>query len=260
MKKFKLAFIIILGVAAFWGALYWLLFTDDKKVIYKGEYKDKTVKVYEITHLGFSSNTFTHTIKYDDLKPIPIDWSSTDNRGIPYDDSVFGTATPLYIDKSYKYNNDVNYDDNKGETLLYISNKDYSEKDYLLCEDFFKNNWLAVQKEIFKNYSGFPNHIIGIIHGDRQDFIKIFKGNFESDFFNLTITPDGEIILGKESNIMMLQNSGLSDKVQMPGKIILKKSNEVGYSPNYDTFKDKNGKTINDYFKIVNENNVTPQR
>ena len=91
------------------------------------------------------------------------------------------------------------------------------------------------------------------MYGDREDFIKVFKGIYDHNFFNLTVFPDGEIVLSKESNMMELNNSGLSNKVQMPGKIILKNKNEGDYAPDYKNFKDKYNKYINDYYRFIDK-------
>ncbi len=253
MKKIK---IIVLIVASFFTviiALYWLMAKDSITVIYKGEYKNKPIKVKQIAKPGFSSNRITHSVQYGDLKPIYIDAHSTDLRGVPYDDSVFETIKPIYIDTGNKYNNEIFYDSFHTITLLYISKNDFTKKEYLEYEDFFKNDWLRVQNELTNQPYGFSTRIIGVVYGDRKDFIKTFSGTYENKKFNLTIAPDGEVNLSSDENTMFMQNSGFYEKVQMPGRVLLKRHNEVGYSPNYDNFKDKKGKHLNDYFKIEME-------
>ena len=251
MNKNKVISIVIISTLIILGAFYWFLFTDNKNVVYEGTYKNLPIVVKMITKEGFMKKTVYYSVQLGDLKPIAIDWNSTDSRGIPYDNSVFGKTKPIYIDTSYTYENELTFDSFNTITMLYISKKDFSLNEYLAYEDFFKNNWLAVQQELLNRKNGYWTHIVGVVYGDRTDFIKTFTGNFENKLVNLTITPDGEIILSNQSNSLEMQNSGLSNKVQMPGMVIIKKRNEASFSPNYTTFKDKNQKKITDYFNLV---------
>ncbi len=250
MKKFTIVFLIIIVVCGLLGIFYWILFLNNKDTVYKGTYKNKPVVVKLITHEGFIKNTISYTVQLGDLKPIEIDFNTTDTQGVPYDNSIFDSTKSIFIDTSYRYENELAHDVFNIVTMLYISKTNFTLKEYLAYEDFFKNNWLTVQQELLNLKNGFFTHIVGVVYGDKQDFVKVFRGTYESKFFNLTITPDGEINLNMESNSMMLQNSGLSNKVQMPGKIILKKLDGIDTAPNYDTFKDKNEKVLKDYFTI----------
>ncbi|WP_310555869.1 hypothetical protein [Flavobacterium sp.] len=253
MKNFKIIFLVPLVLFASLSLFYWLLFTDSSDVVYRGTYKNEPVVVKAFTKEGFIKNSTYYSVKVGDLKPISIDWNSTDTKGIPYDNSVFGATKPVFIDTSYTYENELTYDSFNEITMLYISKTDFTLKEYLIYEDFFKNNWLTVQNELLKPKNGFFTHIVGVVYGDRKDFIKVFRGSYQNNFYNLTVTPDGEIILSKDSNVMELQNSGFSNKVQMPGKIIIQKVDEMKYSLNYDAFKDKKGKILKDYFCIETE-------
>ena len=250
MKKFKIILLVVIVLGVFLSFFYWVLFTDSHTTMYKGSYKNQKVIVKLVTKEGFIKNTVSHSVQLGDLKPILIDYNSTDARGIPYDNSVFGTLKPVFIDTSYTYQNELTYDSFNIITLLYISKTDFTLKEYLLYEDFFMNNWLNVQDQLLKKENGYFTHIVGVVYGDRKDFVKVFRGTHQNNFFSLTVTPDGEIILSKESNIMELHSSGLSNKVQMPGKIIFQNADAIKNAPDYKNFKDKNGKTLMDYFDI----------
>lgn len=245
-KNYLVLLIIICTVSGF--IIY--LINADKEVIYKGMYKNQKVIVKSITKAGFSTNTIYYSIKLGDLKSINIDYSSTDNRGVPYHDSVFEPIKPVYIDTNFTYQNEITYDSLEDFSILYIAKSVVNEKQYYTYEDFFKNKWPEIQKILKSNKIGFAPHIVGVVYGNREDFIKSFKGPFENKIFDLTISPDGEIILNTTGNTAGMQNSGLSNKIQMPGRFIIKKLNEASYAPNYENFKDTEGKTIYDYFEI----------
>lgn len=253
MKNLKVIALIFLTLCGLLGGLYWFLFTNNDSIVYKGIYKDKPVVVKFITKEGFIRNTYSHSVQWGNLKPIHIDWNSTDIRGVPYDNSMFDASNPIFIDKGEKYQNELTYDNFKITTMLYVRKDSMPLEEYLLYQDFFENNWPEVQQKLLKQENGFYTRIVGMVYGDRKDFIKVFTGVYENKIFDLTITPDGEIVLSRTGNVMLLQNSGLSNKVQMPGKIILTKLNQSNYSPNYDEFKDKSGKTLKDFFTIKTE-------
>ncbi len=251
MKNLKIIGLLLIGFISVFGFLYWFLFTDSTEVLYRGKYNDKSIKVKQITHLGFSTNTYSYSIKYGNLDPIYIDAHSTDNRGVPYDNSVFGAVKPFYFDSSKTYNNEITYDELEEYSMLYISDKDFSKTAYLEYEVFFKNHWKKFQSELAAHNNGFSLKIIGIVYGDRTNFIKTFSGIYENKKFNLTITPDGQIELAEADKPLSLRNSGFENKVQMPGKILLKRKREIGYAPDYKNFTDQYGKHINDYFTVL---------
>ncbi len=253
MKNLKVIALIFLTLFGLFGGLYWLLFSNNDSIVYKGVYKDKPVVVKFITKEGFIRNTYSHSVQWGNLKPIHIDWSSTDTRGIPYDNSMFDASNPTFIDKSEKYQNELTYDSFKVVTMLYVGKDSMPLEDYRLYQDFFKNNWFSVQQKLLDQNNGFYTRIVGTVYGDKQEFTKLFIGIHDNKVFELKITPDGEIILSRQGSTTILEYSGLSNKVQMPGKIILKNLNQRSYSPNYDEFKDKSKKTLKEYFTLKPE-------
>jgi hypothetical protein len=249
MKVFP---IIAISITAIGGLLYWLFTAPSTSTIYTGTFKNDKVVVKEIIKPGIV-HSISHSIKLGNLKHIKIDYSSTDLRGIPYDDSIFTSVKHAFIDKSHAYENELTYDHFKDITMLYISNDDFSEEEYLRYEAFFKEKWMSIQKELSTPPNNFPVMIVGIVYGDQQDFVQEFDGVYEKRKFTLEIRPDGEIILHPTGNTGSMQSSGFNNKVQMPGRILRQRGNEIGYYPNYDTFKDKKGKTIKDYFTIAHD-------
>jgi hypothetical protein len=247
MKVFP---IIALSIIAIGGILYWLFTTPSTSTIYSGTYKNEKVVVKQIVKPGIV-HSISHSVKLGGLKPVKIDYSSTDLEGIPYDDSIFTSVKHAFIDTSHEYENELNYDRFETITMLYISKSDFSEKEYLMYEDFFRNKWMSIQKELSTPSYNFPVKIVGVVHGDQQDFVHEFDGLYEKRKFTLEVRPDGEIILHPTGNTGSMQSSGFYNKVQMPGRILRQRGNEIGYYPNYDSFKDKKGKTIKDYFIIA---------
>ncbi|WP_394999095.1 hypothetical protein [Acinetobacter sp.] len=250
MKNLKIIALISLISCSLLGGLYWLLFSNNDRIVYNGVYKNQPVVVKLITKEGFIRNTYSHSVQWGGLKPIHIDWNSTDTRGVPYDNAMFDASNPLFIDKSHNYQNELTYDNFDVVTMLYVGKDSMPLEEYRLYQDFLKNNWLEVQQKLLNQQNGFYTRIVGMVYGDRKDFIKVFTGVYENKIFDLTIASDGEIVLSRTGNVMLLQNSGLSNKVQMPGKIVLKKENQGNNFPNYDDFKDSKGKTFKDYFAI----------
>jgi hypothetical protein len=241
---------IALSITAVGSILYCLFTAPSTSTIYSGTYKDEKVVVKEIVKPGIV-HSISYSVKLGDLKAVKIDYSSTDLRGIPYDDSIFTSVKHAFIDKSHAYENELNYDRFETITMLYISKRDFSEEDYLMYEDFFRNKWMSIQKGLSTPPNHFPVKIFGVVHGDQQDFIKEFDGLYDKRKFTLEIRPDGEIILHPTGNTGSMQSSGFYNKVQMPGKILRQRGNEIGYYPDYDSFKDKKGMTIKNYFTIA---------
>jgi hypothetical protein len=246
----KLLAIVALSITVAGGILYWLFTAPSTSTIYSGTYKNEKVVVKEIVKPGIV-HSISHSIQLGSLKPVKMNYSSTDLRGIPYDDSIFTSVKHAFIDKSHAYENELNYDRFETITMLYVSKSDFSEKDYLKYEDFFRNKWMSIQKELSTPENPFSVQIVGVVHGDKKVFIKEFDGLYNNEKWTLEITADGVLTLHPTGNTSTMQNSGFYNKVQMPGKILRQRVNEIGYCPNYDLFKDKKGKTIKNYFAIA---------
>jgi hypothetical protein len=123
----KVLAIIALSIAVAGGMLYWLFTTPSTSTIYSGTYKNEKVIVKEIIKPGIV-HIISHSVKLGGLKPVKIDYSSTDLRGIPYDDSIFTSVKHAFIYKSHAYENELNYDRLETITMLYISKKRFLRK------------------------------------------------------------------------------------------------------------------------------------
>ncbi len=247
----KIILLILILLIALAYAFYWLITSNSSVIIYEGAYNNKPVKVRAITTPGFERNILSHSVQYGDLTPVKINYATTDAYGVPYDISVFANSKSTYIDNSYQYQNEQTFDNLNTVSMLYLSKNDFSSEEYIIYEDFFKHHWLKIQQKLLnKDNSYFYTHITGVVHGDRKDFIKIFNGVDENYIVELQITPDGNITLYRTGKNPMFISSGLVNKVQMPGKILQKNADGYPLLINYDTFKDKEGKGIKDYFSL----------
>jgi rRNA processing protein Gar1 len=251
----KIIMLVILGIIVSLILLYKILYRDLTTVMYEGLYKDKKVKVEAILHRGLIMNSSTHKIKLGNLPAINVNWSTTDLRSVPYSDDVFGNADRLYIDTTLAYQQEIVFDDSINASILYLDKKEFSKTDFEMYKDFFKNEWQNVISEMKKKDYQLINYIIGIVHGAKNEFILTFRGSQDGQKYKLEIRADGELVYQNDlpSGGGGITGPGLSSKVQMPGKILYYRPDAYNPVERFKEFKDKNGKTIFDYFTVIKE-------
>jgi hypothetical protein len=249
MLKTPLLIIAILTIVAI--ILNQVLFGKISTLIHEGQFKNKKVIIKEILHKNLIQHRLTQTIKLGNLPTIEVDAFTTDLRGVPYDDAIYYNAKRLYFDTLTHYNNEVDEGiDVVSNTMLYLNPKKFSETDFNEYADFFKTEWLKINNQSPKK-TLFDRQLVGIVYGNSDDFTHIFKGLNDGEMYCLEIKPDGVVSFHEEKGALGFTSSGLSVKVKMPERILY----NVGHKPldYYRSFKDKNGKTLEDFFTILDK-------
>lgn len=250
MKNAKFLLAAVFGIFTVTAIAYWVAFIADVTTVYEGTYKNDRVVVKQTIHSGFVRNTVSHSVQIGRLRPVKIDYSSTDSRGAPYDKAMFELSKPVFIDNSFSYENELVFDSPTTKTMLYLSAANFTPAEYLAYQDFFKNHWLPIQKTLLDRQNGFFTNILGVVYGDKKTFTKVFTGKLDNQNFSLTVYPDGEIVLQKADGPRSELSHGLSKKVQMPGRVIYVMRNQDPSAPDFDTFKDSSGNVLRDYFEL----------
>ena len=227
-----------------------LLSCQSATVIYSGQFKGQEYTLTSIESKGPSTNSFTEKLKLGRLPAVIIDTSTTD-FDVPYSSDVYAGATyiPLPVSQT-PYNNQ--WDRTKGRSsVLYISDKKYSKSEFDQYKDLMISEWPKIDKKFFSDDRSFT-HIIGLVHGDNENFVQTFKAQYQGEPFLITVAPDGIINFFKDDDKRNYQYSGLSERIQMPGKIILLKTDKDKLLTKNELlmFKDDQDKTLADYFTI----------
>jgi hypothetical protein len=249
MLKTPLLIIVILIIVAI--ILNQVLFGKVSTLIHEGQFKHRKVMVKEILHKNLVQHRLTQTIKLGNLPTIEVDAFSTDICGVPYDDAIYHDAKRLYFDTLKHYKNEGKEGiDVVSSTMLYLNPKKFSETDFNEYADFFKTEWLNINNQSPKKML-FNKHLVGIVYGNSDDFKQVFKGNHDGEIYCLEIKPDGVVSFHEEKGALGFTSSGLSVKVKMPERILY----NVGHKPLdfYRNFKDNNGKTLEDFFTILDK-------
>lgn len=226
--------------------------------IKEGTFNGEKYMIQEKEYRGFSTNRLEYRVKLGKRSALPMDASHTDWQPV-YSEEIFGKDPFSYIPElktNYKNSlRDGMQTTSFGYSMLYISPKKNSEKEFEDYKKFFQSEWPKIDNEYSnKPYSRFPK-IMGVVYGEQQNYNKIFKGEFNGEKRMLIVENDGRIrqIIGN-SRDGVETFSNISQMVQMPGKrIYLSKpiSNSHFTLEKLKTFKDKNGKNPTDYFNIV---------
>jgi hypothetical protein len=225
-----------------------VLFGKVHKIIYEGQFKNKKVIIYGVLNKNLVQYFTTYTIKLGDLPTIQIDGLNTDLRGCPYDDALYKDAKRVYFDTTIHYKNDINYDDNLTRgSMLYLNSKKFSATDFDEYADFFKTEWYKINQQLPIKQLG------GIVFGNIGDFKQVFKGVENGEIFCVEVLADGTVLFKEEKGALGFTSLGLSPKVTMPNRILY----NIGNKPMdyYRKFKDENGKSLEDFFTILEKEN-----
>lgn len=236
-----------------------------RSVIHSGTFEGKSYTLTSVESKGFSTNSFTYELKLDRQKAVLIDAHTTE-WGPPYADDLSGTAPRVYIEKQ---NTPYRYQDTTWAlypaTMLYLSPERFSRQAFDACARFMTQVWPDIDKKYANQpYSSF-RQIIGLVHGNQKDFRLTFTGKKEGLTYDLTVEPDGRIQYAPVTQGANYEYSGMSHRVQMPGKRILV-SNQPNAGQVYDglsmaqlsTYRNKKGKVLADYFTLIPDPTPNP--
>lgn len=217
-------------------------------------YKGMPVQLITVSKRDFSTGSIVYGIKIGDHKAVMLDAHSMDLYDRPYSDDIFGNRPRVYADTNNEaYLNSINYDRDVNPSMLYINPEKYSRETFDIYADFFVHQWMAEEKQINKDFPYIKNHIIGVVYGARDDFIKRFYGSNNGIDYVFKISADGVIDYSRDEESLNYEGSGLAQKVEMPGKIIRIKDTLSFTEEKLKRYKDKAGKTMATYFTIICE-------
>lgn len=236
---------------------------EHTKPFYTGTFNGEPYELLSVETKGFSTNSIDYSLKLGELKPVKIDPLTTD-WGPPYADDLYGSARRVYIPTKYTpYRNERDNPQRHPSTMLYLSPKRFSEKDFDRYAAFLKSEWPTIDRQFSRDdYDRFPE-IIGIVYGEQQDFARIFVGRKEGQKYTITIEPDGRIrYMPADTDWPNDEYSGLSEKVQMPGKVIyVATGREAMLTPaQLQTYRDDAGKTLSDYFRLEEKPSLNAEK
>ena len=218
---------------------------------YKGTYQGQPVTVYSREVKGFSTNSITYEVQLGKLPRVKIDAHSTDLYGAPYSEDLFRNVPHQTIQNPVVRQEDTA---TIGETMLYFDPGRFDRAEYDAYADFFKNAWPAINVQINNDYPYLRDQVIGTVWGRQDDFVQYFSGKEADGAYYFDIQPDGTIQYhqgrGPEESTGF-QGSGLAQKVEMPGNIIRIEDTTYFNRAKLRTYKDKMGKSIEDYFTVV---------
>ena len=245
------------------------LSSSSDKVLFEGTYQGAPYTVKSHDTSNFNGTRTDWRLQLDDLPelpvnitrlrgtPVAVDGVVTTDWGPPYSDDLFDGHERVYLSGAPAYNSVGN--DYKtlpqaqhDQTMLYVSEKLSAQqfRRYAAC---MKAEWPRIDKALaFDPATNFP-HIIGLVHGSKQRFVRNFEGLCNGVPHVLRVDPDGFVNLDPSdvANVNHMRHC----KVQMPGKVIA--LHQIYGWQDYKTskaevskFVDSNGKTPGDYFEL----------
>ena len=218
---------------------------------------------------GFSTGSNEERFRLGKLPIINIDAFTTD-WGPPYSNDIFGTTPHCYTAQDIplyrsEEKNAADYEPfEHNYTMLYLSPEEFSKDDYDRYCAFMKSEWPRIDKKYTSTeYDNFP-HIIGLVYARQDDITKTYKGRFKpyptTEPANvhraiLRIQNDGRVEMSDEDESNGIRYSGLSNRVQMPGKRLVLDTNPanggMGSLAVLRTFKDNRGRSPDMDFQVL---------
>lgn len=234
----------ILSLLGLFGCENW-------KAFHTSTFNGETYEVQTMETKGFSTNRIDYALKLGSRKRVVIDALTTD-WGPPYADDLYGGAPRVYINKQHLGYSNADSSGEHRSTMVYLSPKRFSREDFDQYVAFMQQEGAIIdQKFAYREYNRFP-HIIGLVYGEADAFARIFKARRNGKTYFFRIEPDGRIRYMADEQWANDEYSGLSQKVQMPGKRIYVATGKDAGLPRTEilTYKDKTGKTLADYFAV----------
>ena len=268
MKRHQFQVILMGGVIALFfsqlvsscGFAKWTTF-------HEGTYNGMPYALQSREEKGFSTNHIDWRVKLGQLPTAEITPATTD-WGPPYSNDIFGSAPYCYTTQrtpAYESEEDTSFQaDEHAYTMLYLSPKTFSRANYEQFCAFMKSEWANIDSlYTTEKYTRFP-HLIGLVYARQDDIIKIYKGSYkpypttEPGLVHkayIRIQNDGRVQLVDEDEASNIRYSGLSTRVQMPGKRLYLDTNPknggLGSVAVLRTFNDDRGRSPDMDFETV---------
>lgn len=221
----------------------------------EGEVNGKKYVVQTRSESGYfnSVNSIMYRLRYAELPYIPID-ANTTNWDVVYSTAIFGNDSFEYISTEDSAYTNTTAEVIGARTFLYLIPDDFSKQEYDEYVRFFKSNeWKQVNRAcVEQTKDGYPfPHIVGLVYGDPAWYIKNFKGMYLNQEYIFRVENDGRVKLVDGAELGEI-GTGLSPKVQMPGKIIYFSSSSGGItSDELKNFKNEQGQSPLDHFTFL---------
>lgn len=229
-----------------------LLGCANTESFHNGTFKGEPYELAYRETKGFSTNSIYYEVKLGRRKWVKIDPNTT-NWGPPYADDLYGNTRRVYIDKNHtSYSNDPDNAVIHPSTMLYLSPSRFSQETFDQYAAFMQSEWPKIDHQFgHQEDSNFPR-IIGLVYGEQTEFARTFRGRNDRTDYVIRVEVDGRIRYGSPT-LSFEQSSGLSEKVQMPGKIIyVSTGKQAALSlAALQTYRDGDGKTLRDYFTLT---------
>ena len=258
---------VLMGLVLFWTQLLSSCGFAKWTTFHEGTYNGMPYALQSREEKGFSTNHIDWRVKLGQLPAAEITPATTD-WGPPYSNDIFGTAPYCYTAQNipaYQPEEDTSFQAGEHEyTMLYLSPKTFSKADYEQYCAFMKSEWPRIDSQYAgEKYSRFP-HIIGLVYARQDDITKIYKGSYNpypgiqpaklKKVF-IRIQNDGRVQLVDDDQWRNMSYSGLSTRVQMPGKRLYLDTNPtnggLGSIAVIHTFKDGQGRSPDMDFQII---------
>lgn len=237
-----MGFLTLLGLGA----------CERARVVYAGTFRGQPYQLLSIETKGFTTNRIDYALKLRGDKQVRIDALTTD-WGPPYADELYGQARRVYTDpRPAPYANQRDNPQRHPSTMLYLSPKRFSAAAFEHYAALLQSEWGAIDAQFSRSEDDRFPRIMGLVYGQPQQFARLFKGNQQGKPYTIKVEPDGRIRYSPVTDWANDEYSGLSEKVQMPGKRIYVATGKLaGLSlTQLETYKDEQGKTLSAYFNV----------
>lgn len=246
-----------MGLLAFLG----LFACENTQTVFVGTFKGETYRLLSVETKGFSTNSIDYALKLGRLKPVKIDALTTD-WGPPYADDVYGNAPRVYLNVAQPpYSNERDDPQQHPGTMVYLSPNRFTIQAYTQYANLLKSEWPRIDRQFSRHDDDRFPQIMGLVYGEPQTFTRTFRGKQTDKDYLIQIRPDGRIQYTPEKEWANEEYSGLSEKVQMPGKLIyVATGKEARLSlAMIQTYRDTAGKTLGDYFLLREKPTTTAE-
>lgn len=219
---------------------------SSKKLQYEGKFENRKYTIYNVSQKNIFATQYFQRLDIKGLPSLKINSTST-SMGMPYSFEIYKPAPHVILDStSFSYAEKFEQESSNHATL-YIDPQRFSKEQYGILSSFFTKEWPAIKAAVPLNQGYRKLNIVALVYGtDAQ-----FSHSFTYDEKALEVWTDGQVHL---NNGRSIQSTNLSNRVEMPGfRLTLRQPHSPFTMESLDDYKDGSGKTIKDYFHIVQE-------